>query len=525
MSYRTAAGNRGRQSEEQAMPGMLTDRYPLFREELRRRVYGRRMRRVPVLKALLYVAVGIGLLPLLGYRHPEWNRDLWNAMNAVQVFLLVLLGSGLAVSSFTAERERGSLDFLFLTPLTTRSIVMQKYAGACALPLLIILFFLPISLMMVLLEYVTALTFVATLLLAVAQGAAFVALGLAASALARNTRAAVAVTLGMIAALEFGGRPLLIELLQSAVVMTFPALTGWCYGSGLNLLLVLLYLLPAALLLRFCVSAIHHQRTPIAHGAAAPRVSRSTLTSPRWRLPDRHPVLWDDLRRRLRGGRAFTVMLGFGLALCAILVIGTKLSHFEFSPEALPKVGRALFIAVMIGQGVMMLVISPGLTATIFSSERENRRIDFLLISRLTSRELVYGKCFGAVALLLLTLISGAPVIAIIAATFGGVSPWEFGLGYLGLLLIGLFCASTALLFSCKAKNSSAALVQGYLISILGLAGAVGLGFIFMLGALWAIIEVIRNLNHAARRLDDWRRHLEQDPYTLPLMKEAEDNQ
>jgi ABC-type transport system involved in multi-copper enzyme maturation permease subunit len=173
---------------------------------------------------------------------------------------------------------------------------------------------------------------------------------------------------------------------------------------------------------------------------------------------------------------------------------------------------------------LMMLVISPGLTATIFSSERETRRVDFLLISRLTSRELVFGKCFGAVALLLLTLVCGAPVMAIIAATFGGVSPWEFGLGYLLLLLTGLFCASTALLYSCKAKNSSAALVQGYLISTLGLVGAVGLCFIFFFGVIWAIIEVARNLNHAARRLDDWRRHLEQDPYTLPLMQGAEDN-
>jgi len=505
---------------------MLPDRYPLFREEVRRRVGGRRLRHVPVLKALLYVAVFIGLLPLFGYRHPEWNRDLWNATHAVQGFLLMLLGPGLAVSSFTAERERGSLDFLFLTPLTTRSLVMQKYAGASALPLLIILFFLPISLAMTWLEYVTLLTFASTLLLVMVKGATFAALGLTASALSRNTRAAVAVTLGVIAALEFGGRPLLIDILQSSVVMTYPALTGWCYGPGLNLLLVLLYLLPAMLVLQLCIFTIHRQRTPIAHGAAAPRVSRSVIapSHPRWYLPDRHPVLWDDLRRRLRGGRAFMVMLGFGLALCAILVIGAKLIDYEFTQEGLPRLGRALFIAVMIGQGVMVLVISPGLTATIFSSERENRRVDFLLISRLTSRELVFGKCFGAVALLLLTLVSGAPVMAIIAATFGGVSPWEFGLGYLALLLGGLFWASTALLFSCKAKNSSAALIQGYLISILGMVGAVGLSFIFI-GVIWAIIEVIRNLNHAARRLDDWRRHLDYDPYTLPLMKEAEDNQ
>lgn len=257
-----------------------------------------------------------------------------------------------------------------------------------------------------------------------------------------------------------------------------------------------------------------------------PKVGRSVIAPnhPRWLLPDSHPVLWDDLRRRLRGGRAFAVMLGFGLALCAILVVTTLLVDLGYAPEDWPKLGHTIFSASMIGQLVMVLIIAPGLTATIFSSERENRRVDFLLITRLTSRELVYGKCFGAVALLLLTVLCGAPVMAIIAGTFGGISPLEFGISYLALLLCGLFCASTALLYSCKAKNSSAALFQGYLISILGMLGVAVLSFVCYIGFPIAVAEVIRNLNHAARRLDNWRRSDQPDPYTLPLMQEAEDN-
>jgi len=506
---------------------MLPDRYPLFQEEVRRRVRGRRLRHVPALKVLLGLAVAAGVLPLLAHGRAGWDHDLWDGILAILGFLLMLPGPGLAISSFTAERERGTLDFLFLTPLSTRSLVLQKFASACVLPLLILLFFLPFCLMTVLLGHVSALTFLSTGLLQAARGALFVAIGLAISSVARNTRIATAVTFGGIAALEFGGRPLLVNYLQSSLGVLSPTLSWWCYGPGLDLLLILLYLVMTEATLLFCESAIHRQRTPIAHGAPAPRVSRSIVapSAPRWYLPDTQPVLWDDLRRRLRGGRAFAVMLGFGLVLCAILVIGVRLNDYGFSPEALPRLGRALFFSIMIGQGIMLLVISPGLTATIFSSEREARRIDFLLITRLTSRELVFGKCFGAVALLLLTLVCGAPVIAIIAATFGGVSPWEFALGYLGLLLIGLFCASTALLYSCKAKNSSAALVQGYLISIFGMAGAVGLCFLLFAGVVWAIIEVIRNLNHAARRLDNWRRHEEADPYALPLMQGTEDNQ
>ncbi|MHB0938352.1 MAG: ABC transporter permease [Armatimonadota bacterium] len=508
-------------------PRMLPEEHPIFWEELRRRVFGRRNRRVPLLKGLLYLAVGLGVLPLFNlFGRPEFHQGLWHNMLAVQGFLAMLLAPGFAVGSFTSERERGSLDFLFLTPQSTKSLTLQKFGSACALLLLILLFFLPVSLSSALLGHVRIETFAGTYLLQIAQGLCFVAFGLLASSLARNTRTATAVTYLAILALEYGGQAFFTSYLQPAIAAAYPQTSSLLYGLGLNLLATGLHLALGALALWFCVLETHKQRTPIAHGSPAPKVSRSVIAPnhPRWHLPDTHPVLWDDLRRRLRGGRAFTVMLGFGLALCAILVVTTLLADLGFDPEAWPELGHTIFYAAMIGQLVMVLIIAPGLTATIFSSERENRRVDFLLITRLTSRELVYGKCFGAVALLMLTLLCGAPIMAIIAGTFGGISPLEFGIGYLALLLCGLFCASTALLYSCKAKNSSAALLQGYLISTLGMLGVAGLSFVCLSGFPIAIIEVIRNLNHASRRLDNWRRPDQPDPYTLPLMQEAEDN-
>ncbi len=240
-------------------------------------------------------------------------------------------------------------------------------------------------------------------------------------------------------------------------------------------------------------------------------------------LPNKHWVLWDELRRRLRGNRTYGVLLSFILALCGMLTVVFIFVQIGTDPLAWPRFGRVIFFTASIGQGILLILISPGLTATTFSSEREARRLEFLLLTRLKMRTLVYDKFLAAVFLILLILLCGAPVIAIITATFGGISPLEFIFAYLGIILCGLFCASTALLYSCKAKNSSAALVQGYLISLLGLSAIAALSFCFI-GPVLAILEIIRNLNHTVKRLEDWRKHREEDPYALPMMNGFEDN-
>ncbi len=50
-------------------------------------------------------------------------------------------------------------------------------------------------------------------------------------------------------------------------------------------------------------------------------------------------------------------------------------------------------------------------------------------------RTLVYDKLLGSIAVIMLILLCGAPIIAIIAATFGGISPLELVFTYLLVIL------------------------------------------------------------------------------------------
>ena len=467
------------------MAWYLPDRYPVFWEEVRRRMVGRLLRlsqpprtpgnaNAPWLRQALFIPVLILVLlkllllltPFFSHNANAYDADFWNGLLTAQYFLTILLAPVLALSIFTTERERGSLDFLFLLPISTDSLTLQKFASACLLPLSVILFLLPYSLLIAVLGHLSPRAVLLGYVSLLAHGAFYVAFALLISSLARNTRTAAILAYVGIFVFEY----LLPHWFDDNSLPLFGMVASKVAGSYIGPLAVFLppffYLFFATLALWICATVLKRQRVSRGErGVTYPRAGRVARqhSSMRWYLPDTHPLLWDDLRRRLREGRAFGMLLGFVLVLCVILVVVCMLTAPDADPQAWPRLGRNLFLSTMIAQAVMVCLLSPALTATTFSSERESRRIDFLFLTGLTTRELVYGKLLSALAVLLLALICGAPVLAIIAATFGGISPWELAFGYAIVVFCGLFGATSALFSSCRTKDSSKAFMQGYL--------------------------------------------------------------
>ena len=484
---------------------MLPDRFPVFWEEVRRRVWGWKYEQKPAIIMMLSIATVMGMLMLLMCSRSEC-AGFWHGLMLVQGVLAVLLAPMLAVSTFTAERQRGSLDFLFLLPISMRSIVLQKL-GSAALPLLLLLLaFLPISFVSATRGQIPAGEFGAVYLLQLLRGIFYVALGLAVSSLVRHTRTSAVVTYVTIILLEYDGRMLLIDQIVPLIARHYPKYDLSLLPAPVQYLLAaLLFLALAGASLGMCIGALNEQRTPRSSRMQAGRTSSGPALAHRY-LPDRRAMLYYDLRHRLRAGRAYSIILGFVLMLCTMMVAFTLIENPGTDPTGWPLVGRNLMRFTLIGQLIMVLAISPGLTATLFSNERETGRFDFLILTRLTSREIVFERFWAALLPLLLAVLGGAPVLAIIAATYGGVSPLEFAGGYLLIILCGLLCAATALMCSCNAKSASSALVQGYL-GALGLTAlAVALSFIFCIGIPLAIYFVYFSLNRAAHQLQNARR-------------------
>lgn len=203
---------------------------------------------------------------------------------------------------------------------------------------------------------------------------------------------------------------------------------------------------------------------------------RNTHSMP-WYLPVHHPLLWDELRRRLRGARGYWVLFGYGMVLVLILSCSSVFPWFNSSyaalnqdPKEWPDFGHTLWLAFLIGQMALICLVSPAITAGVISSEREKGTLELLCLSPISTLSLTLDKYFGAVGQLLMLVLCGLPVISVVFV-YGGVSPLEVVLGYLVILLSGLYYAALGFLASCLFRRTVVATIWAYGFLIIALVG------------------------------------------------------
>jgi len=438
-------------------------------------------------------------------------HDNWSILLLVQRFLVALTAPILAVGAITTDREHRTLDSLFLLPISTRSLILQKFLGACLLPLGCLLVLLPLSLFCAVRSQISNSEILLTYLMLAAQGTTLASFALLMSCQAKSTRAAALMTYTMAVVWLYlcnpqwlydtlkyycANLPPVINTILNAnnqlpvALVFYAALTGWWLW-----LAILAFN-------RRRVSASRERfrgRTPVALSARPPRP-----------LPDTLPVLWDDLRRRLRQDRLANIMLGSTLLICLVPVTVILLNQDTFM-TFWPKLGGQIFHGIIGVQAILMLAICPGITATIFIGEHEAKRLDFLFLTGFTTRELVYQKFTGAIAWLLLMLLCSAPIMAIVAATFGGISPLLLLVCYAAVFIFALAFASIGIVASSQRQTVTSALVTSYAGSVLLIAVVATLVPIFRYFSiplcLVLLFFIIRaNLRQAVMRLSRWRR-------------------
>jgi len=166
-----------------------------------------------------------------------------------------------------------------------------------------------------------------------------------------------------------------------------------------------------------------------------------------------NPVLMKEMRSRMRGVRTPLLLL----ACTAITLIAAVFGLFFFwdgasiagpqSQQAIAGVGKQLFTLLACLEGSLVALLTPALTAGAISSEREQQTLETLLLTPLTSRNIVISKLLTSLSFVLLLVGCALPVMAITLA-FGGVAPeqiiWVFLLvlasaAFFGA--IGIFCS------------------------------------------------------------------------------------
>lgn len=133
----------------------------------------------------------------------------------------------------------------------------------------------------------------------------------------------------------------------------------------------------------------------------------------------------------LRAGRRTSTFLARGLFLVGVafvlfLFFTASYSRFRgaalVDPKLLAGFAEDVFWVYAVAQFVIVCVLTPAFTAAAVTDEKERKTLDFLLVTDLSAREIVFGKLGARVGVLCMFVLAGVPILSLVQF-FGGIDP------------------------------------------------------------------------------------------------------
>lgn len=187
------------------------------------------------------------------------------------------------------------------------------------------------------------------------------------------------------------------------------------------------------------------------------------------------PVFWHDLVGIARRQRVTLWRVLYIFTLLAVLLVlyieklpraNNVLTGGRVRPEDLTAFGVAFFATFVIVQFALVILITPALAANALAGERSGNRLEFLLTTSLTNREIVAGKLLTRLLQVAFIVLTGLPVLAL-TQLFGGVDPTLMLAAFAALGLVGLSLACVGLACGIRAKRPQTAAWRAYQIVLL----------------------------------------------------------
>lgn len=147
-------------------------------------------------------------------------------------------------------------------------------------------------------------------------------------------------------------------------------------------------------------------------------------------------------------------------------------------------------------QAAVVFVVTPLYFGSALTEEKERNRFDFLVVSDLTSREIVLGKLAAQLVHIGGLLIAGLPVLAI-TQVWGGVDLLRVVIGYAAVLATLFSLGSFSLLCSALSQRSPTAVTCAYGFSLLISAAC-------LCQPLWYLSSPFAFLAHVDSRLAEY---------------------
>jgi ABC-2 type transport system permease protein len=192
----------------------------------------------------------------------------------------------------------------------------------------------------------------------------------------------------------------------------------------------------------------------------------------RWRL---NPVVLKELRGRMRGLRAFVILTLYLSLMSAYvgvinLLYGASANQM-YSPYSVQTLGKNIFLGLIFIELLLACFITPAVTASAVSGERERQTLDILRTTLLPTPALVLGKLASALVFVVLLLLAAVPLQSL-SFLLGGVAPQDFAIATVILLATAFLFGSAGIFFSTVMRRTLGATVLTYafaLVSTLGL--------------------------------------------------------
>lgn len=179
-----------------------------------------------------------------------------------------------------------------------------------------------------------------------------------------------------------------------------------------------------------------------------------------------NPVLLKELKLRFR---FFKSVVGLLFYLITLLVfVMAYLSIVQISSVAgyiRPSESFLLFLILSIAQILLVLFITPGLTAGAISTEREKQTLNILLTTTQTSWQIILGKLTSSISYLGLMLLASLPIYSIVFL-FGGVGPMQIMLATFLFFLTMIAIGSAGVMISTLIRKTIPAMITTYGVSL-----------------------------------------------------------
>jgi ABC-type transport system involved in multi-copper enzyme maturation permease subunit len=138
------------------------------------------------------------------------------------------------------------------------------------------------------------------------------------------------------------------------------------------------------------------------------------------------PVFEAEVRATARRWRSYASRSCYGAALLAVLVynyyVWLSVSEGSLSFGQMAKLAQTTFYSVAGLQLLAVMIATPSLAAGAIAEERQRKTLDYLLASRLRSREIVVGKLTARLLAMSVLLIASVPILALLSL-LGGIDP------------------------------------------------------------------------------------------------------